>query len=151
MPSEQAVARPVLLTMVLLTTWAGSVFLKAQAADARTVWDGVYTDAQAERATAAFSQSCSNCHTLESQGEGPLTGEKFWEGFTQKTVGELLTYVSTYMPNGRGGSLPASTYNDLVALILKSNGLPAGTVELGAGLRCPRADHPEGRPRRAPG
>ena len=130
MPSEQAVARPVLLTMVLLTTWAGSVFLKAQAADARTVWDGVYTDAQAERATAAFSQSCSNCHTLESQGEGPLTGEKFWEGFTQKTVGELLTYVSTYMPNGRGGSLPASTYNDLVALILKSNGLPAGTVEL---------------------
>ena len=130
MPSEQAVARPVLLTMVLLTTWAGSVFLKAQAADARTVWDGVYTDAQAERATAAFSQSCSNCHTLESQGEGPLTGEKFWEGFTQKTVGELLTYVSTNMPNGRGGSLPASTYNDLVALILKSNGLPAGTVEL---------------------
>ena len=95
-----------------------------------TVWDGVYTDAQAERATATFSQSCSNCHTLEPQGKGPLTGEKFWEGFTQKTVGELLTYVSTNMPNGRGGSLPASTYNDLVALILKSNGLPAGTVEL---------------------
>ena len=34
------------------------------------------------------------------------------------------------MPNGNGGSLPASTYNDLVALILKSNGLPAGMVEL---------------------
>jgi hypothetical protein len=34
------------------------------------------------------------------------------------------------MPNGNGGSLPASTYNDLVALILKSNGFPAGTVEL---------------------
>ena len=119
-----------LLTMVLLTTWAGSVLLTAQAADVRTVWDGVYTDAQAERATAAFSQSCSNCHTLASQGEGPLTGEKFWEGFTQKTVEELLTYVRTNMPNGRGGSLPASTYNDLVALILKSNGLPAGMVEL---------------------
>ena len=131
MLSEQAVARPVLLTVVLLMTWAGSVLLKAQAADVRTVWDGVYTDAQAERATAAFSQSCSNCHTLASQGEGPLTGEKFWEGFTQKTVGDLLTYVRTSMPNGRGGSLPASTYNDLVALILKSNGLPAGTVELG--------------------
>jgi hypothetical protein len=34
------------------------------------------------------------------------------------------------MPNGNGGSLPASTYNDLVALILKSNGFPAGMVEL---------------------
>ena len=76
------------------------------------------------------SQSCSNCHTLAPQGKGPLTGEKFWEGFTQKTVGDLLTYVRTNMPNGNGGSLPASTYNDLVPIILKSNGLPAGMVEL---------------------
>ena len=30
----------------------------------------------------------------------------------------------------RPGSLPASTYNDLVALILKSNGFPAGATEL---------------------
>jgi mono/diheme cytochrome c family protein len=117
-----------LLTMVPLLTSAGSVLMRAQVA--RTVWDGVYTDAQAARATPAFSQSCSNCHVLAPQGEGPLTGEKFWEGFTQKTVGDLLTYVRTNMPNGRGGSLPASTYNDLVALILKSNGFPAGMVEL---------------------
>ena len=34
------------------------------------------------------------------------------------------------MPNGNGGSLSASTYNDLVALILKSNNFPAGTTEL---------------------
>ena len=34
------------------------------------------------------------------------------------------------MPNGNGGSLSASTYDDLVALILKSNGFPAGTAEL---------------------
>jgi hypothetical protein len=119
-----------LWTVVLLLTSAGSVLLNAQAADVRTVWDGVYTEAQAARATSAFSQACSRCHTLASQGNGPLTGEKFWEGFTQKTVRDLLTYVSTNMPNGNGGSLPASTYNDLVALILKSNGFPAGNVEL---------------------
>ena len=40
------------LTMVLLLTSAGSLLLKAQAA--RTVWDGVYTDAQAARGTVAF-------------------------------------------------------------------------------------------------
>jgi hypothetical protein len=35
------------------------------------------------------------------------------------------------MPNGRdAGSLSASSYNDLVALILKSNGFPAGTTEV---------------------
>lgn len=119
-----------LLTMVLLLTSAGSVLLNAQAVDVRTVWDGVYTDAQAARGTLAFSQSCSNCHTLASQGKGPLTGEKFWEGFAQKTVRDLLAFVRTNMPNGNGGSLPGSTYNELVALILKSNGFPAGTVEL---------------------
>jgi mono/diheme cytochrome c family protein len=118
------------LTLVLPLTATGSVLLSGQAASSRTVWDGVYTDAQAERATVAFSQSCSRCHTLAAEGNSPLSGEKFWEGFAQRTVEELLTYVRTNMPNGNGGSLPASTYNDLVALILKTNGFPTGVVEL---------------------
>jgi len=120
------------LTTVLMVAAAGSL-LNAQAADKpRTVWDGVYTDAQAARATATFSQSCSNCHTLSQDGGNrPLTGDAFWKGFTQKTVAELLTFVKTNMPNGvNAGSLPAPTYNDLVALILKSNGFPAGNTEV---------------------
>jgi mono/diheme cytochrome c family protein len=106
--------------------------LTAQAPKGPTVWDGVYTDAQAERATATFSSTCSRCHTLTADGSGnrPLTGDKFWEGYTQKTVGDLLKFVSTNMPNGQGGTLAASTYNDLVALILKSNGFPSGKTEL---------------------
>jgi len=120
------------LTTVLMVAAAGSL-LNAQAADKpRTVWDGVYTDAQAARATATFSQSCSNCHTLSQDGGNrPLTGDAFWKGFTQKTVADLLTFVKTSMPNGvNAGSLPAPTYNDLVALILKSNGFPAGNTEV---------------------
>jgi len=120
------------LTTVLMVAAAGSL-LNAQAADKpRTVWDGVYTDAQAARATATFSQSCSNCHTLSQDGGNrPLTGDAFWKGFTQKTVADLLTFVKTNMPNGvNAGSLPAPTYNDLVALILKSNGFPAGNTEV---------------------
>ena len=96
-----------------------------------TVWDGAYTDEQAARALGAFSANCAECHTLGGQGDGQLVGTPFWEGYSQKTVGDLLTYVRTSMPNGAEGSLPASTYNDLVALILKSNGLPAGSTELG--------------------
>ena len=95
-----------------------------------TVWDGVYTDAQADRATGIFSQSCERCHTLTSEGTRPLSGDKFWEGYTQKTVGDLLNFVKTNMPNGQGGSLPGPSYNDLVALILKSNGFPAGKTEV---------------------
>jgi mono/diheme cytochrome c family protein len=114
---------------LLLLVGAAGALLTAQA-PGRTVWDGVYTDAQAERATATFNQSCSRCHTLTSEGTRPLSGDKFWESYTQRTVGDLLTYVRTNMPNGSGGSLPAASYNDLVALILKSNGLPAGNTEV---------------------
>ena len=120
-----------LLTSALFVTAVGSAIVSAQAKPpGRTVWDGVYTDAQADRATATFSSTCSRCHTLTPDGNRPLSGDKFWEGFTQKSVADLLGFVSKNMPNGQGGSLPAPTYNDLVALILKSNGFPAGTTEL---------------------
>jgi hypothetical protein len=68
---------------------------------------------------------------LTPEGRAPLAGEPFWKSFAQKTVGDLLEFVSTNMPNGAPGSLNESTYTDIVALILKSNGFPAGTTELG--------------------
>ncbi len=129
--SRFVVASALLVSLGLIGL--GTAPLNAQASNGkgRTVWDGSYTDAQAARATATFSQSCANCHTLGPEGKGPLTGDAFWKGFTQKTVADLLTFVKTNMPNGvNAGSLSASTYNDLVALILKSNGFPAGTTEV---------------------
>jgi mono/diheme cytochrome c family protein len=96
----------------------------------RTVWDGVYTEAQAARGIMTFGQSCAGCHALAAEGKAPLVGEPFWKSFAQKNVGDLLQFVSTYMPNGNPGSLTEPTYRDIVALILKSNGFPAGTTEL---------------------
>lgn len=105
--------------------------LSAQAPAAKTVWDGAYTDAQAERAKGEFGASCARCHTLTAEGARPLVGPQFWQVNTQKTVGDLLKFVSANMPNGQGaGSLSASSYNDLVALILKSNGFPPGPAEV---------------------
>jgi hypothetical protein len=78
----------------------------------------------------AFGQSCAGCHALGAQGRAPLAGEAFWKSFAQKSVGDLLEFVSVYMPNGTPGSLSEPTYSDIVALILKSNGFPAGTTEL---------------------
>jgi mono/diheme cytochrome c family protein len=96
----------------------------------RTVWDGVYTEAQAARGMLAYSQSCAGCHALATEGKAPLMGDPFWKSFAQKTVGDLLEFVGTYMPNGAPGSLSKPAYEDIVALILKSNGFPAGTTEL---------------------
>jgi mono/diheme cytochrome c family protein len=115
---------------VLFLTCASGALTAGQAGASRTAWDGVYTDAQAARATAVFSDQCAECHVLAATGDGALAGEKFWEGYSQKSVGDLLEFVSANMPNGNGGSLSASTYSDLVALILKSNGFPAGSTDL---------------------
>jgi mono/diheme cytochrome c family protein len=97
---------------------------------ARTVWDGVYTEAQAARGATAFGQSCAGCHALAAEGKAPLVGDAFWKSFAQKSVGDLLEYVSANMPNGSPRSLSESTYRDIVALMLKSNGFPAGNTEL---------------------
>ncbi len=118
---------------------AGLLFLAAATASLvtaqtstprRTVWDGAYTEAQAARGAMAFSQSCAGCHALGAQGKAPLAGEAFWKSFAQKNVGDLLEFVSKYMPNGTPGSLSEPTYDDIVAIILKSNGFPAGATEL---------------------
>jgi S-disulfanyl-L-cysteine oxidoreductase SoxD len=127
---SEADMRWIVLTAIYLAAVATAIVSAQAKPPGKTVWDGVYTDAQAERATATFSSTCSRCHTLGADGTRPLSGEKFWEGYTQKTVADLLAFVSKNMPNGQGGTLPAATYNDLVALILKSNGFPAGTTEV---------------------
>ena len=122
-----------LLIALPLLLLAGGVLTSSQAPQKpKTVWDGVYTEAQATRATGVFGASCAGCHTLTPDGNRPLSGETFWQSNTQKSVAELLEYVSKNMPNGNGGSLSPENYNDLVALILKSNGFPAGPAELTA-------------------
>ncbi|MEP7352861.1 MAG: c-type cytochrome [Acidobacteriota bacterium] len=110
------------LLLVLLTSSSGI---------AQSIWDGAYSEAQAARGQTAFDRSCAGCHVLATEGKAPLVGESFWKSFSQKTVGELLDFVSRNMPNGAPHSLSDSAYADIVALMLKSNGFPAGANELG--------------------
>jgi cytochrome c5 len=118
----------------------------------RTVWDGVFTAGQADRGRGLFSNHCAECHgeNLEG-GEGkPLVGDKFWAAWGDSTVAELLTYISTNMPFSDDGSLkgtlPKSTYVDVLTHILKMNGFPDGTRELtpesGVGVQIVKKDGP---------
>ena len=121
----------VIAAVVAMAAGAGPAVAGAQTEPAKkTLWDGLYTDDQASRGNAVFSATCTNCHTLDSQGSRPLSGKKFWDSYTQKTVGDLFTFMQKNMPNNSPGSLSEKTYADLVALVLKSNGVPAGTTEL---------------------
>jgi mono/diheme cytochrome c family protein len=121
---------PPLAGLLLLASATASLVTAQTSTPRRTVWDGVYTEAQAARGVTAFGQSCAGCHALAAEGKAPLVGDPFWKSFALKTVGDLFEFVSANMPNGAPGSLDESTYRDIVALMLKSNGFPAGTAEL---------------------
>ena len=113
--------------------FAGCVALSV--AQQRTVWDGVYTDAQAERGRASYQQSCIGCHREDLRGDNTapsLVGESFQFLWGDMEVGELVARAQKVMPPERPGSLPAQTYTDIIAFVLKKNDFPAGPTDLGA-------------------
>ena len=102
--------------------------------DGPTVWDGVFTEAQAERGAGAYASNCSNCHGPDLRGGGrfaALVGDAWMGNFQTQTVRDLYDFISTNMPNGaNAGSLSSQMYLDLAAFILSSNEMPAGEAEL---------------------
>jgi quinoprotein glucose dehydrogenase len=102
----------------------------------RTVWDGVYTEAQAQRGRGFYAEHCASCHgaNLEGAEHRALTGDRFWATWQDTTVDRLLTHVGTNMPHSEDGSLKgtlgARVYADIVAYMLSSNQFPAGASEL---------------------
>lgn len=107
------------------------VTLRAQA---QSVADGVFTDAQAKRGTKLYAEQCASCHGEDLSGVADLfpalTGDSFimtWQG---KSVGDLFEKISTTMPALDPGSLKPEQVADVVADILSASKYPAGTTEL---------------------
>jgi len=99
----------------------------------RTVWDGVYTEAQAERGRSAYAQACASCHADDLRGKSTapsLIEESFMFLWADMSVGDLFERTRLLMPSDRPGSLPPATYADIIAFIAQKNGFPAG-AELG--------------------
>jgi quinoprotein glucose dehydrogenase len=108
--------------------------LPVKAADpATSVWQGVYTKAQAARGQTLYLTSCSSCHGVQLQGdtEAPdLAGSAFLKRWTNRSVGVLFTFTESQMPVGRPRGLGAQGYADVIAHMLAANGFPDGPQEL---------------------
>jgi mono/diheme cytochrome c family protein len=121
--------------IILAGAWsAGMAGAAATGQDrARTVADGVYTDAQAGRGAAVYEASCSGCHRADLGGAtGPaLKEQRFAREFAGKDLKTLFTKVTT-MPRNAPASLGDNVYLDIVAHLLKENGFRAGSQELTA-------------------
>ncbi len=104
----------------------------------KSVWDGVFTAAQAERGRGFYLANCSECHgaALEGGEKQALKGDRFWSDWQETTVDYMLSRISKNMPFSEDGSLAGTlgtpTYVDIVAHILNSNGFPAGSSEMTA-------------------
>jgi mono/diheme cytochrome c family protein len=99
------------------------------------VWDGVYTDAQAERGRSAYAQACASCHADDLRGKSTapsLIEESFTFLWADMSVGDLFERTRMLMPSDRPGSLPSATYADIIAFVISKNGFPSGSTELGA-------------------
>jgi quinoprotein glucose dehydrogenase len=104
-------------------------------ADAKSVWQGVYTKAQAERGRAGYFAACASCHGTQLQGDTDapdLAGNAFLRRWIDRSVGALFTFTESQMPVGRPRSLGAAGYADVIAHILAANGFPEGQQELPA-------------------
>jgi S-disulfanyl-L-cysteine oxidoreductase SoxD len=101
---------------------------------ARTIWDGVYSAAQAERGHIEYDRRCADCHGDELEGdvvEHPeLAGGNFRDKWNGETLGALFERIHRDMPQKNPGSLSRDTALDLVAYILQSNQFPAGKNDL---------------------
>jgi mono/diheme cytochrome c family protein len=102
-------------------------------ATARTVWDGVYSTAQVERAAPIYREQCASCHGTQMRGapgSPALAGAEFlvwWEG---RTAAELFDVIRRTMPPGSAGRLTSQQYADLIAAMFQASGFPHGAREL---------------------
>ena len=100
----------------------------------KTVWEGVYTDAQATRGEALWGEKCAKCHGADlSGGDAPsLVGSEFGANWDDLSLGDLADRLRISMPQDNPQSLSREQTADLIALILKGNKLPAGQADLPA-------------------
>jgi mono/diheme cytochrome c family protein len=116
----------------------------AQQSAPKTIWDGIYTEAQAQRGEQLFKSECSYCHRVDLSGgffdngtgraatlAGPRAfGSSFEERWKDQTVGDMVATIAATMPQQRPTSLSVQTYVDIVSYLLAKNQIPAGKTEL---------------------
>lgn len=122
---------------IILALAIPALMLTAETALAQkriSIWDGAYSDAQADRGRMLYMQNCGRCHGADLSGTfetPPLVGRfmPYWSG---STLDALFDYISTAMPLDHPGMLGAGANADIVAFLLKSNEIPSGSKELAA-------------------
>jgi S-disulfanyl-L-cysteine oxidoreductase SoxD len=121
---------------VTILSMAACVLVTATAMSAQTtksVWDGVYTEAQAKRGEAIYFERCIRCHgeTMGgTDGAGALIGEKFNGNWNGVPLDQMIDRVRASMPLDKPMTLSRQQTVDVMTFVFSANKIPAGRTEL---------------------
>ena len=104
-------------------------------AQAKSVNEGVYSEAQAKRGEALYKEQCAACHGDNLEGSGPmppLAGKDFLTNWQGKPVADVFEKTATSMPATAPGSLSPEQTADVIAYLLNVGKYPAGAADLPA-------------------
>lgn len=122
-PENRPAMKSAKLVLCMMIALAGP----AAAQGAKTVQDGVYNKAQAQRGVEAFQANCSACHGFDMNGtEGAprLVGGLFMLHWGDKPASEVFAMMRAKMPPSNPGGLPDETYVDILSAIFQANQFP---------------------------
>jgi S-disulfanyl-L-cysteine oxidoreductase SoxD len=97
------------------------------------IWEGAYSEAQAERGKVPFTGVCRRCHGDDLAGtrRGPaLHGPSFMADWEAQDLRRLFDKIRDTMPPDNPSSFDDNEYLDVLTYVLKANGYPAGPNEL---------------------
>lgn len=135
------------LALAACAVAAGSAGAQSPSQTSSSVWDGVYTDRQAERGQAVARDRCAQCHGTDWRGlEGPpLVGDAFMRIWGPRPLRRLLEKIADTMPPGAAESLSDAERLDVLAFLLQQNGMPSGDRDLAADAPVLAATRPIAR------
>ncbi len=120
-------------TTLALISVAIAATLAVAAAEPETVWDGVYTQEQADRGKVSYEKGCAECHGPALEGDDmstPLVGSDFLYAWDGLTLGDLFERIRISMPDGKANSMTRQEKADTLAYVLSENEMPSGDKEL---------------------
>ena len=90
-----------------------------------TTLSGIYTEAQVARGEETYFGSCVSCHP-----RGTYSGPTFKSNWGGRPLSDLYDWVLNRMPKNDPGTLTPGQSVDVIAYILKENGMPVGKTTI---------------------
>lgn len=104
-----------------------------------SIWDGVYSRAQAERGQLMALSTCAECHgerldgaalDPDRPGAPAIARARFLRDWEGRSLAMLFDYMRATMPPASPGFLSDEQYMEVIARILAFSNVPAGREDL---------------------